>query len=90
MAGMEELRSVKNTLLQVASQLEQMQSPPGMTCELFVIRSMHYVNNLQRIYINLHCKFIAFNWFTGDMPDLKWRQTNVLMFGKIAIANWPN
>ena len=46
MASMEELRSVKNTLLQVASQLERMQSPPGMTCELFVIRSMHYLNNL--------------------------------------------
>ena len=41
MADMEELRSVKNTLLQVASELERMQSPPGMTCELFVIRSMH-------------------------------------------------
>ena len=46
MAGMEELRSVKNTLMQVASQLERMQSHPGMTCELFVIRSMHYFNNL--------------------------------------------
>ena len=22
------------------------------------------------------------------MSDLKWRETNVLMFGKIAIANW--
>ena len=42
-ASVEELyRSAKD--LRVASQRERMESPQGMTCELFMTRSMHYLN----------------------------------------------
>ena len=53
-ASAEELYSSAKGLLRVASQRERMESPQGMTCELFMTASMHYlnINILQRIYIN--------------------------------------